>query len=170
MVIASTITIVLFGSEIVLPISLPLLLLLVLALVVETAIESAVLVWAFRIAWSRRFGLLLLANAFALVLSVVTAASSDIDRASSAYVVPVGATRADVIRAAGGPNLERSVESQEFACSAGSVRALEYHAPTGVIARLIPLTDRSPGSPLTVVTICLDQNDRVVKTELVELN
>jgi peptidoglycan/LPS O-acetylase OafA/YrhL len=114
MVIASTV--VLMAWEIVLPTSLPLLALLVLRVAVETAIEVAVLVWAFRVVWSRRFSWLLAANMIALALSVVTALSSDIDRASSAYIVPVGSTRADVVRAAGGPSLERSVGSQDFAC------------------------------------------------------
>jgi hypothetical protein len=168
MVVASTI--VLVAWEIILPTSLPLLALLVLGVVVETAVEAAVLVLGFRVAWSRRFGLLLLANVLAVVLSVATAMSSDFDRASSAYVIPATATRADVIRAAGGPDLERSVDSQGIACSDGGVRALEYHAPTGTVARLLPLTDRWPGSPRTVVTVCLDENDRVVKTDLIEFN
>lgn len=168
MVIVSTI--IILAWDILLPTSLPLLALLVLGVVVETAIETVVLVWGFRVAWSRRFGLLLLANVFALGLSVVTAVSVGIDRATKALVVPVGGTRADVIRAAGGPSLERPVESQEFACSGRGVRVLEYHAPAGVIAKLLPLTDRWPGAPMSIVSICLDENDSVVATDLMELN
>jgi hypothetical protein len=41
--------------------------------------------------------------------------------------------------------------------------ALEYHVPTGVIARLFPLEHRSFSS---ATTICLDALDKVVETEV----
>jgi hypothetical protein len=74
-----------------------------------------------------------------------------------------------VIRAAGRPDLDRSVDGPEIGCSAG-VRALEYHAPAGIIAKLFPLRHRSPTGARTVATICIDQNDRVVETHLVHVN
>ncbi len=153
--------------ELVLPTSWRLLPLVVIGLAVETGVEAAFLVWAFRLAWSWRSTLLFAANAAALVLSVVTAAGTAIDNATSAYVLPPGATKSDLLRAAGGPTLERPVDGAEDVCPAGSIRAVEYHVPAGLIARLFPLSSGSPG---TVVTVCLDERNTVVKTEMIDLD
>jgi hypothetical protein len=94
---------------------------------------------------------------------VVTAVSSDIDRAVRAQSVPPGTTRLELLQTAPGPTLERSVDVAKDICPAGTVRALEYHVPTGVIARLFPLEHRSFSS---ATTICLDALDKVVETEV----
>jgi len=161
MVIASTV--VLVAWEIVRPTSLPLSLVLVLFVVVETAIEAALLVWALRVAWSWKFGLLLLANVTGLVVSEVSAESRDIARAVRAQMVPVGTTRMELLQIAPGPTLERSADQGRDICPAGTARVLEYHVPTGVVARLLPLQQR--GAYGTVVAVCLDENDRVMGTE-----
>ena len=90
-----------------------------------------------------------------------------IDNATSAYVIPAGATKSDLLRAAGGPTLERPVYGAEDVCPEGSIRAAEYHVPAGLIARLFPL---SSGSPSTVVTVCFDDGNMVVKTEMIVLD
>jgi hypothetical protein len=84
--------------------------------VVAMVIASTVVLMAWEMSCRRRCRCWPYSYCASLLLSVVTALSSDIDRASSAYIVPVGSTRADVVRAAGGPSLERSVGSQDFAC------------------------------------------------------
>jgi len=160
MVIVSTT--VLIASEIIVPASLPLLLILVSTVVVETTIEAVVLVWVFRLAWSRRFGLLFVANVIALTVSVVVEDSRAIDKAVRAEMVPVGTTRIELLQIAPGPTLERSVDQGRDICPAGTARVLEYHAPIGVVASLLPLQQR--GAYGTVVAVCLDEKDRVVRT------
>ena len=161
MVIVSTI--VLLAWDIVLPTSWELLFLVVAGVLLETGIEAAFLTWAFRVGWSWRFGLLLLANIVGLLVSVVSAESRDIERAVRAEMVPVGTTRIELMQLAPGPTLERSVEQGRDICPAGTARAVEYHVPTGVIARLLPLQER--GTYGSVVIVCLDERDRVVGTQ-----
>ena len=129
----------------------------------ETGIEAAFLICVCRVAWSWRIGLLLFANVVGFMVSVGSADTRDIENAVRAEMVPVGTTRSELLEVAPGPTLERSVGVSRDICPAGTARALEYHIPTGVMARLLPLTER--GAYRTVVTVCLDEKDRVVGTD-----
>lgn len=162
MVITSTIVVI--ASEPLLPTPFELPYMMLLSITAQTALEAAFLVWGFRVAWSRRFALLFVANGVGMTLSVAVQASNDIERAVQAQMVPIGATRAEVLEKAPRPDLERPFDTVRDICPVGTARALEYYGPTGVIARFFPIEDRSSWGA-SGTTICLDVMDRVVDTQ-----
>jgi len=88
-------------------------------------------------------------------------ACDDQDRLLRAAKAQVGQHADEVIRLAGEPDQDRRVvEGVMEPCKTGSVRAFDYHSPTGLTRRVFGLE--------STATVCFDANDKVTMTNVRE--
>lgn len=95
------------------------------------------------------------------IAAIGSSACDDQDRVLRAAKAQVGQRADEVIKLAGEPDQDRRVVASVMEpCKTGSVRAFDYHSPTGLTRRVFGLE--------STTTVCFDANDKVTMTNVRE--